>query len=143
MNILKIGLIILQLGLGGLFLYGGVQKFIPKERKEKSAVESAPKNVTQIKSFIGGMKQTNYFWPFLGVMEIICGVLLLSQYFALLGAVMVMPITVNVFLFHLFLEPHELGELAMTLCSLIANVLIIASRYQSLKSPFLNIRTSL
>lgn len=132
----------MRIALGGLFVYAGVQKFIPKPpRVQAETTQELPPHVVKIKAFIGGMKQTDYFWPVLGVTEILCGVLLLSQYLALLGAVMLVPITLNIFLFHLFLEPHEPGELAMTGLYLVGNLLIIAYHYPDLKTTFLNFNT--
>ena len=76
----------------------------------------------------------------LGTVEILCGILLVSQYLALLGAVMLVPVTLNIFLFHLFLEPHEPGELAMTALYLLGNLLIIGYHYPKLKTTFLNFK---
>ena len=135
----KISIIIIRLLLGALFVYGGVQKFIPKP--PRPAVETAqelPEHVVKIKAFIGGLKQTGYFWPMLGIVEVLCGILLISQYLALLGGVMLIPITLNIFLFHLFLEPHEPVELLLTALYLIGNVWIIAYHYPKLKMTFLN-----
>lgn len=140
MKPVKIFIIVLRLSLGLLFVYGGIQKFIPKAARAKSEIASElPDNILKIKAFIGGMKQTGYFWPMLGISEILCGMLLLSQVFALLGAVMLVPVTLNIFLFHLFLERHELGELALTGLYLIANILIIAYERKKLTPIFLNI----
>ena len=139
---LRILIIVVRLALGGLFIYGGIQKFIPKERKSSTSVsQDLPDHVVKIKAYIGGLKQTGYFWPMLGIVEILAGVMLVSQYLALLGAVLLMPVTVNIFLFHLFLEPHEVGELLMTLIYLCANVLVMAWHYPSLKPTFLNFKT--
>ena len=142
MKIIRIGLLVIQLALGGLFIYGGIQKFIPKPpRPQTEAGKELPPHVIKIKAFIGGMKQTAYFWPMLGTVEILCGLLLVSQYLALLGAVMLVPITLNIFFFHLFLEPHETGELAMTALYLLGNLLIIAYHFPKLKTTFLNFKT--
>lgn len=145
MNYIKIAAIVIQLGLGGLFIYGGIQKFIPKERpkqEQNSTVKKElPDHIVKIKAFISGMKQTNYFWEFLSTVEIICGLLLVSQYLALLGAVMLVPLTLNIFLFHLFLEPHDVGELVMTGLYLLGNFFILAYNYPALKSTFLNFKS--
>lgn len=136
---LKIGVVVIRIALGLLFIYGGTQKFIPKPKKastEQAQVET-PENVVKIKAFIGGMKKSGYFWQFLGTVEILCGILLLSQYLSLLGAVMLIPLTLNIFLFHLFLEPDELGELTMTGLYFIANIALLAYDYPQLKHAFL------
>ena len=142
MNKLKILIITIRIALGLLFVYGGVQKFIPKSpRPEAEAGVELPDHVVKIKAFIAGMKQTGYFWPVLGVTEIVCGVLLLSQVFALLGAVMLVPVTLHIFFFHLFLEPHDIGELLMTGLYLAVNLFLIGYEYPKLKPVFLNLKT--
>lgn len=156
MSLIKILIIITRIGLGGLFLYGGVQKFIPKIRPEKAKQEVAkatdtlqkkasitaidivkPTPESRIGPFIGGLKQTGYFWILLGVVEILCGLLLLSQVGALLGAVMLVPITLNILLFHLFLTPNDIGEIAMCALYLGANLFLIGCEYPKLKPVFM------
>ncbi len=78
-----------------------------------------------------------------GIAEILCGLMLVSQVFALLGAVMLVPVTLNIFLFHLFLEPHETGELLLTLLYLLANLFLIAWEFPKLKSVFLPVKLKL
>ena len=139
---LKITIIILRIGLGGLFIYGGIQKFVPKPPRQKTeASVELPPHVVKIKAYIGGLKQTDFFWPMLGAVELAGGILLVSQYLSLLGAVLLLPVTINIFLFHLFLEPHEIGELLMTLLYLTVNLLIIGWYYPRLKPLFLNFKT--
>ncbi|HCX20486.1 MAG: DoxX protein [Flammeovirgaceae bacterium] len=140
---LRIFVFLIRIALGLLFVYGGVQKFIPKPPRSKTeAAAELPGHVVKIKEYIGGMKGTGYFWPVLGVTEIVCGLLLLSQVFALLGAVMLVPVTLHIFLFHLFLEPHERGELLLTALYLLANIGLIAYEFPKLKPVFLNLKTT-
>lgn len=142
MKSLKIALVIVRIGLGGLFIYGGIQKFIPKPpRPQTDQSAEIPPHVVKIKAYIGGLKQSEFFWPMLGVVEIVGGILLVSQYLALLGAIILVPVTFNIFLFHLFLEPHEIGELIMTGLYLIGIMAIIGWYYKKLKPIFLNFKT--
>ncbi|MBU2916017.1 MULTISPECIES: DoxX family membrane protein [Reichenbachiella] len=131
---------VVRIALGVLLVYGGVTKFVPKAPKAESSVvkQDLPDHVVKIKALIGGMKQSGYFWPFLGVSEILCGLFLISQVFSLMGAVMSVPITLNIFLFHAFLEPHEVGELMMTGLYLGANLCLLAYDYPKLKLIFLS-----
>ena len=139
---LKIAIVILRIGLGGLFVYGGIQKFIPKPPRPQTEVPAdLPESVVKIKTYIDGLKQTEYFWPMLGVVEFVAGALLISQYLALLGAVLLMPVTINIFLFHLFLKPDDVGDLILTTLYLLANMAIIGWYYPSLKATFLNFKT--
>ena len=126
-----------RMALGLLFIYAGIQKFDSSPRSSDPSVEEVPAHVVQIRELIGGMKQTGYFWEMVGVAEIACGVLLVSQVFALLGAVMLVPLTLNIFLFHLFLEPQEVDELLLTALYLLANLLLIAAEYPRLKQVFI------
>ena len=144
MRPIKILLITIRLGLGLLFVYAGIQKFIPKPPPQPTEVSvELPDHVVKIKGFIGGLKQTGYFWPMLGVVEITAGALLLSQVLALLGAVLLVPMTLNIFLFHLFLTPHDMGEIALTALYLATNLFLIGYEYPQLKPVFLNIKTSI
>lgn len=141
MKSLKILIIVFNLILGGMMIYGGMKKFekpspSPTEivEKVKAGGEVAPSvEILKIKNYIFGMKQTGYFWQFLGIVELLVGLLLISQRFSLLGAIMALPVTIHIFLFHLFLEPHEVGELIQMTGLLIINLLIIANGYKHWK----------
>jgi putative oxidoreductase len=56
-------------------------------------------------AFLGGLFQSGYLFPLLKVIEVIAGGLLLAGYFIPLILIILMPITVNIVLFHSFLEP--------------------------------------
>lgn len=124
--------------LGGMMLYGGIKKFdkpIPSPteiiEKVKAGQEVAPSvEILKIKNYVFGMKQTNFFWQFLGFAEILAGILLVSLVFSRIGAIVALPLTINIFLFHLFLEPHEVGELLQMLGLLIINILLIAFSFK-------------
>lgn len=143
MKNLRVLILVTRIALGGLFVYAGIQKFVPKPPRPatEQGVE-LPEHVVKIKGMIGGLKGTGYFWPVLGVAEIVCGVLLISQLYALLGAVMLVPLSLNIFFFHLFLEPHEVGELLMTGFYLLVNLALLAYDYSKLKLAFLSSQTA-
>ncbi|MBA6155441.1 DoxX family protein [Tenacibaculum sp. S7007] len=129
MTIEKIINLVLSLVLGGMLIYGGIGKFSKENPSPNQVVAKAQKFQQPEKTetlqkilYINGMKQTGYMWQFLGAMQILCGVLLISQVFTLLGAIMAFPIVVNIFFFHLFLEFDETSELLQTLGLLLINV---------------------
>ncbi|MGH2666821.1 DoxX family membrane protein [Flavobacterium sp.] len=138
MKTIKILIIVLNLFVGGFMIYGGIGKFtkpIPApnsiiEQVQKGEVVAPSTEVLMIKNYIFGMKQTNYFWQFLGFAELLAGLLLFSQVFARIGAIIALPLTINIFLFHLFLESEELGELALTFALFVANVALIGFTYK-------------
>lgn len=145
-KILPVLKVLFSLILGGMMIFGGSKKFdkpapSPTEIIEtvKKGEEVAPNTeILKIKNYVFGMKQTNYFWEFLGFVEILAGVLLISQFFSLLGAIVALPVTINIFLFHLFLEPNEIGELFQMLGLLIINLAIIGFSYKLWKPILIN-----
>ncbi|AKA34539.1 DoxX family membrane protein [Flagellimonas lutaonensis] len=121
MKAIKILFIALRLFLGGFMIYGGIQKFqkpipAPIEVVEKAEKfkDPAKQETLQKILYISGSKQTGYFWQLLGICELLFGLLLILQYPAFVGALLLLPITLNIFLFHLFLEADEVGELLQT-----------------------------
>lgn len=144
MKAIKIIFIIIQLALGGLMVFGGINKFqqeSPKKERQKAlSNEHKSDNHQKIEAFIDGMKGTGYFWEFLGIVEIIGGLLLISQIFALLGAFILLPVTINIFLMHVFLESDEISEVISTTLFLVLNLLIIFRNFDSLKPIFFKIK---
>lgn len=138
MKVLKIIKIVFSLILGGMLIFGGLKKFekpspAPTEIVEtvKKGEEVAPSvEVLKIKNYIFGLKQTGYFWQFLGIVELLAGALLISQVFSVLGAILALPVTINIFLFHLFLEPNDVGELVRMLGLLLINIALIGFSYK-------------
>ncbi|OIQ18023.1 MAG: DoxX protein [Flavobacterium sp. MedPE-SWcel] len=132
--------IILRLFLGGFMVYGGVQKFanpsptpievVNKAEKFKSAEKE---NTLQKILYISGAKQTGYFWQVLGVCELLFGLLLILQGTSFIGALFLLPITLHIFLFHLYLEPDEVGELLETGAFLGINIALILKEYKKWK----------
>ncbi|WP_445455881.1 DoxX family membrane protein [Flavobacterium sp. HNIBRBA15423] len=145
MKALKILIIILNIYVGGFMIYGSLGKFKPTPKpteiieKVQKGEEVAPsEDILKIKNYIFGMKQSGFFWPFLGIIEFLAGILLVSQVFSRIGAIIALPLTVNIFLFHLFLEGHEIGELLQTLVLLVANIILIGSTYKIWKPLLYN-----
>lgn len=127
-------------------IYGGFKKFekpmpSPTEliEKIKSGESIAPNDeVLKIKNYIFGMKQTGFFWEFLGILEIFSGLLLISLVCSRIGAIITLPITINIFLFHLFLEPNDTADLLQTLGLLIINIILIGLSYKIWKPLLLD-----
>jgi uncharacterized membrane protein YphA (DoxX/SURF4 family) len=82
-----LGLVFFVFGLNGFF-----QFLTPPPMEGKSA------------EFLGALLKAGYFFPFLKTFEVLCGILLLSGYFVPLALVILAPININIFLFHVFLD---------------------------------------
>tara|TARA_B100001059_G_C17730203_1_gene525756 strand:- start:504 stop:953 length:450 start_codon:yes stop_codon:yes gene_type:complete len=132
--------IVLRLLLGGFMIYGGIQKFekpIPSsiEVLEKAEKFSAPDKEPTLQKilYINGAKQTGYFWQVLGICELIFGFLLIIQGTGFIGALFLLPITLHIFLFHLFLEADEVGELIQTGGLFLINIALVLKEKEKWK----------
>ncbi len=124
--------ILFRLFLGGMMIYGGIQKFekpIPSPAevlvKAQKFSSSEKEETLQKILYISGAKQTGYFWQVLGICELLFGLLLLAQGTGFIGALFLLPITLHIFLFHLFLESDELEELIQTGLLFVINIGLI------------------
>lgn len=121
-------------------IYGGIQKFekpIPSsiEVLEKAEKFSAPDKEPTLQKilYISGAKQTGYFWQVLGICELIFGFLLIIQGTGFIGALFLLPITLHIFLFHLFLEADEVGELIQTGGLFLVNIALVLKEKEKWK----------
>lgn len=92
--------VILRTLFGLAFLVFGMNKFlhfIPNPQEPAAAMD-----------FFGALFRTGYFLPLLAATEIVSGALLLSGIFAPFALVLIAPVIVNIFMFHVFLAPSGL-----------------------------------
>lgn len=64
-------------------------------------------------SFTTGLFQSGYFFPFLKGLEVFLGGLLLAGVFVPLVLVILMPVTLNILLFHAFLTDNAIMSIVM------------------------------
>lgn len=86
--------------LGLVFLVFGLNKFlhfIPNPPEPLAAMD-----------FFGALFRAGYFIPLLATTETVSGVLLLTGTLVPLALILLAPIIVNIFMFHLFLAPGGL-----------------------------------
>lgn len=72
-------------------------------------------------SFMGALAATGYFFPFLKASEVVAGAMLLSNKFVALSLLILAPITLNILLFHGFLDP---AGMAMAVICVALNVFL-------------------
>lgn len=89
-----LGLIFTVFGLHGLFQFS----FIPTP--EMSEVGG---------SFMGTLMGTGYFMTVVKLVEVTSGLMILTGRFLPLGLILLAPVSVNILLFHSFLEPPGVG----------------------------------
>lgn len=54
--------------------------------------------------FMNALEATGYFMPFLAIVKIACGLALIFNRFAKVALVIFMPVSINMVMFHIFLE---------------------------------------
>lgn len=118
-------IILLVLGslLGGFFLYKGIYKHFINPCKVYEADSPIPLAYQQV---ITAFCQSGFF-KIVGFLQALSGLLLIIPKTRLLGAAILLPVVINMFLIHFFLDnrPEELWEtgipLAMTLIIILMN----------------------
>jgi len=132
MNIKKLLLYIPILFLGGMMIYGSIKKFqkpfsTPDQVTEKANqyIDEDKPNIATLVLYVGGMRQTGYAWLLVGLTELLFSILLIIPKTRLIGSLGLLPITLNILLFHIFLEPEEVKGLAMSIGLMVANAIIV------------------
>jgi putative oxidoreductase len=96
----SIATVIFRSLLGLVFVVFGLNKFlhfIPNPAEPPAAMD-----------FFGALFRTGYFIPLLASTEIVSGALLLIGFLVPFALVLIAPVIVNIFMFHLFLSPSGL-----------------------------------
>ena len=88
-------------------------------------------------TFVGGLFQSGYFFPMLKGIEVVLGALLLVGLFVPLALVILMPISLNILLFHAFLTPDSTMGIIIVLVHL-----YLAWSYRDYYKPLFNLKAS-
>src|SRR6185503_6364762 len=94
---MRIAALIARLLLGLIFLVFGLNGFL-------NFIPMGPMPTGLAGQFIGALVLSHYFWV-VAALQIAGGVLLLVNRYVPLGLVLLGPVIVNIFLYHLFLNP--------------------------------------
>jgi putative oxidoreductase len=107
---MKITVIIARSLLGLIFLVFGLNFFL-------HFIPMTAPPAGKAGAFQGGLMQSGYFFPFLKVIETVSGLFLLINRYTAFFLLLLFPITINICLFHAFLEPAglPLGGLMLVL----------------------------
>ena len=107
--------------LGLIMVNSGLNKFLH--------YMPMPEMTEQAMELMGAFGASGYMFPLIAITEIIAGILLLSKKYTALGAVLMMPITVNILLFHAFLDT---AGMVMGIVLLLINIVILVSEKKHL-----------
>ncbi len=117
-----LGAIFLIFGLNGLMMIFGMGGFIP-----------LPKPGAGMQAVMGGLFAAGYLMPTVKILEVVCGVMLLSGKYVTLALCLLAPIVYNILGLHLFVE---LGGLPVALVISVLYGIVFVSRCDSLQSIF-------
>ncbi|MCB1139019.1 MAG: DoxX family protein [Leptospiraceae bacterium] len=98
---LKIVVIVLRSLMGLIFIASSVVVLF-------GLVEPPEDMPERVKTFQAGMEATGYMLYLIKIVELLCGILLVSGLYVALSAVIIFPITLNIFLYHVFVLPDGL-----------------------------------
>ena len=94
----NIPLVITRILLGLIYFVFGLNFFF-------HFIPAGPAPEGKAGAFMGGLFQSGYIFPFIKVIEVVSGALLLSGRYIPLVLVILMPISINILLFHSVLQP--------------------------------------
>ncbi|HEX8563589.1 MAG TPA: DoxX family membrane protein [Flavobacterium sp.] len=97
---MKIATIIVRILMGLLYLMAAVTYFF-------NLVEVPPAE-GDVKLFNDGIEAAVYLMPLVKTLELLCGLALVVGRYVALTAIVIFPITLNIFLFHAFLAPEAM-----------------------------------
>jgi len=95
-----------------------------------------PEPTGQVKIFMDGMTATGYLMTLLKVTELVCAIAFISGFFVPLAAVVIFPVIVNIFMFHLFMQPSGLPIAIL----LVLGDLFLAYYYSERYKPMLKLK---
>ncbi|MFK5976779.1 MAG: hypothetical protein QM493_09750 [Sulfurovum sp.] len=92
-----------------------------------------PKPDPLMGAYLGALFATGFIFPIVATIELIAGIAYLSNKFAPLMAVILMPIMLNAFLSHLFLD---IGGIGGSLFILIATIIVMLKNKERYRKIF-------
>lgn len=122
---MKIVTIIIRSLLGALFVFASVSYFLD--------LIPQPVATGNLKIFQDGMAASGYLITLVKSVELICGLAFLSGKFNTLASLVILPISINILLVHIFVAPEGL---AMGLFVFLANVFLIYRHWNNYKALF-------
>jgi putative oxidoreductase len=124
---MKIAVLIARIILGLIFVVFGINFFYDFMHVKPPAMTPAAS------AFAGGLFGSGYFLQYLKVIEIISGLFLLINRYTAFFLLVLLPISVNIFLFHAILAPYG-APLGTTI--IILNVFLCIGYFKYYSSVF-------
>ncbi|MCB0649087.1 MAG: hypothetical protein KDC49_20595 [Saprospiraceae bacterium] len=127
-KIVQVFTILLRYLLGTAFVWASILK-IKGMRFEPQSGENAP--MGSLSHLLEAMYRTGFYWDFIGWGQLMAGLLIMSQIFSTLGAVVYFPIMLSIFILTTTFESPVF--LVMTSLMLLSNIYLLLWDWNKLK----------
>ncbi len=97
---MKIAVIIVRVLMGLLFLFASIVVLFN--------LFPQPELTGNSKIFMDGVNASKYLMPLIKITELLCGIAFVSGFFVPLATVVIAPITINILLYHIFVDTSGL-----------------------------------
>lgn len=121
---MKKALLMSRILFGALLLFASISFFLQSGE--------TPELSGPMATFMAGILASQYLLPLAKVVELICGIAFVSGFYVPLATVVIFPITVNIVLIHVFLEPNGLPMAAAVLAANLFLAYAHRDRYKGL-----------
>lgn len=110
---MKIAVIIVRVLMGLLYLFASIVVLFK--------IAPQPELTGTTKIFMDGVNASGYLLPLIKITELICGISFVTGYFVPLATIVIAPITLNILLFHIFVDT---AGLPVAIFLLLANLFV-------------------
>ncbi|RYZ18214.1 MAG: DoxX family membrane protein [Chitinophagaceae bacterium] len=126
---MKILNVIVRLLLGAMYIFASVSYFFFMDPSKMPPMEGDLLKANE------GFAAMGYLFPLIKSLELICGLALVTGFFVPLAAVVIFPVTLNIFLYHVFLTPSA-DQLVVPALMLLANLYLFYAKREHYTGVF-------
>ena len=120
---MRIATLIVRLLLGAMMLFASISYFFNLGGEQ-------PQPIGDMATLMAGFVASKYIFPAAKAIELLAGLMLVSGKFVRLGTTILLPISINVFLIHVFVTGTDIP---MAAAILFANVFLIYANWDGFK----------
>ena len=96
-----------------------------------------PEMTASAEALMGALIESIYIFPLVAIVELLAGGLIITKKYNALGAILMMPITINIFLIHTILNP---AGIILSLVLLLINIWILLENKSKFRALFENVK---
>jgi len=96
-----------------------------------------PEMTASAEALMGALVESIYIFPLVAIVELLAGGLIITKKYNALGAILMMPITINIFLIHTVLNP---AGIILSLVLLLINIWILLENKSKFRALFENVK---